>query len=605
MSEQERVRGMQLAFLKTQIRLSVSFDGGDVGCGEDFYTVHANTSDGRSFLLEGFECTGVSHTTNWLAGVVLGVMKTVGIERFIASLSDGPPQTRGCRRRITEEAPTVLDMADPCHHMSLAVKDISQIPYFIPPIKVMRGTVRHFSQSKDSKNALKQLRSVDGIRGLETIGKTRFATLPWSSISLRANLNLKYNSSFIKDTPKTLDFEMKLNQYIAVTEGLARAIQCLEAAACNPADIYLIWLAVTAHIRAALTSSLLPESVCDEIRGVINYRWKEFFVTNPGHGTYLAAFYLNPKYVNSSIFKRPNPLASATITIPGKNKAPEPPIGVKNAKTFFTVAQYLFDQAVIEIEHGIDPTLMAYRKKKTAFSGKFKQQFAAYAQGEFPFNSPLGSMRPIDWWCALERSEHGGIIVSLALKLYSVVPHSMADERTVSVITWMNPALRNHEKVNTIFSFAQIRQWYRDQAKQKALADGTAKVRPAARPHPEVKFYNIEREIHSVDDQDELMDLDLDDIESDDESDEISVGVVEEAKKDWLDDSREVLPSSDTLFLEAGEVDLDSALLQDILAEWPGAAMQRSTTSVDDESEGMEDGDEEEDANATFTLGSW
>jgi hypothetical protein len=58
------------------------------------------------------------------------------------------------------------------------------------------------------------------------------------------------------------------------------------------------------------------------------------------------------------------------------------------------------------------------------------------------------------------------IIQSLALKLYSAVPHSMADERTVSVITWMNPALRNLEKVNTIFSFAQIRGWYRDQAKQ-------------------------------------------------------------------------------------------------------------------------------------------
>jgi hypothetical protein len=68
------------------------------------------------------------------------------------------------------------------------------------------------------------------------------------------------------------------------------------------------------------------------------------------------------------------------------------------------------------------------------------------------------------------------IIQSLALKLYSAVPHSMADERTVSVITWMNPALRNLEKVNTIFSFAQIRGWYRDEAKQKALSDGTAKV---------------------------------------------------------------------------------------------------------------------------------
>lgn len=52
----------------------------------------------------------------------------------------------------------------------------------------------------------------------------------------------------------------------------------------------------------------------------------------------------------------------------------------------------------------------------------------------------------------------------------------MADERTVSVVTWINSPLRNQQKVDTIFSFAQIRGWYRDQDKQKAMADGTAKV---------------------------------------------------------------------------------------------------------------------------------
>lgn len=87
---------------------------------------------------------------------------------------------------------------------------------------------------------------------------------------------------------------MKLNQLIAVTEGMAKAIQCLEAASCNPADVYLLWLAITAHLKVALAESLLPADVCNKIRGIVNLRWKEFFVTNPGHGIYLATFYLNP-----------------------------------------------------------------------------------------------------------------------------------------------------------------------------------------------------------------------------------------------------------------------------------------------------------------------
>lgn len=73
MTEQEHVRGLQIAYLKTQMRLTVSFDGGDLRSGEYFYTVHANTAEGRSFLLEGLECTGVSHTAKWMADALMEV----------------------------------------------------------------------------------------------------------------------------------------------------------------------------------------------------------------------------------------------------------------------------------------------------------------------------------------------------------------------------------------------------------------------------------------------------------------------------------------------------------------------------------------------------
>ncbi|KAJ7142789.1 hypothetical protein C8R44DRAFT_726119 [Mycena epipterygia] len=64
MSEQERVRGLQIAFLQTQTRLAVSFDGGDLISGEYFYTVHANTAEGRSFLLEVSEVDKVVESTS-------------------------------------------------------------------------------------------------------------------------------------------------------------------------------------------------------------------------------------------------------------------------------------------------------------------------------------------------------------------------------------------------------------------------------------------------------------------------------------------------------------------------------------------------------------
>ncbi|KAJ7915205.1 ribonuclease H-like domain-containing protein [Mycena leptocephala] len=508
MSEQERVRGLQIALHQRERRLTVSFDGGDLKSGEYFYTVHANTADGRSFVLEGIECTGVSHTAEWMANSVMEVMETVGVKHFSGGSSDNTGNTRGCRGLLCHRIPTFLNFPDPNHHLSLTCRDILLLPYFKMPIKVLRGTIKHFNHSKASKKLLEDLalRELTG-RGLESIGKTRFATITWSGISLRRNLN---------------------------------------------------------PIR----------TLC---------------VENPGH-----------EYVNSSIFKRPNAVAPATITIPGIQTL-EVPIGVKNAKTFNAVGKYLFDQGTVEVKHGIDPILVAFKKKNKRFVKQFKEQFTAYAQGAFPYNTPLGKMRPLDWWRKHEGSENGGILASFALKLYSAVPHSMADERTVSVITWMNPALRNLEKVNTIFSFAQIRGWYRDEAKQKALSDGTAKTRAAARPFPEIKFYNIEREIHSVDDDvDDKMVPDDDAPDSEDEFETMA------PQTDWLDLPREIFASSDALDLELGEVNLDSTLLEDLLAETAVPMSGTGTRSTPaDVFMGMADVDEDNDEETGFELGHW
>lgn len=73
MSEQERVRQLQVAELRTQTNLTCSFDGGSTRGGDSFYTVHATTSTRKVSLLEGQECTRESHTGEWIAEFVLRV----------------------------------------------------------------------------------------------------------------------------------------------------------------------------------------------------------------------------------------------------------------------------------------------------------------------------------------------------------------------------------------------------------------------------------------------------------------------------------------------------------------------------------------------------
>lgn len=70
LAEQEHIKKRQIDFLKTQYRISISFDGGTIKSGDSMYTVHATTEDNHVMLLEGQDCTGISHTGEMIADLV-------------------------------------------------------------------------------------------------------------------------------------------------------------------------------------------------------------------------------------------------------------------------------------------------------------------------------------------------------------------------------------------------------------------------------------------------------------------------------------------------------------------------------------------------------
>lgn len=57
-------------------------------------------------------------------------MNSVGPERFAAICSDNTGNTKKARRNIVEMFPTVLNLADICHHLANTAKDISRLVEF-------------------------------------------------------------------------------------------------------------------------------------------------------------------------------------------------------------------------------------------------------------------------------------------------------------------------------------------------------------------------------------------------------------------------------------------------------------------------------------------
>ncbi|KAG5635387.1 hypothetical protein H0H81_011463, partial [Sphagnurus paluster] len=229
--------------------------------------------------------------------------------------------------------------------------------------------------------------------------------------------------------------------------------------------------------------------------------------------------------------------------------------------------------------------LAQWKEKPKSFTRAYQAQFTAYAQGAYPFTTPLGpGQSPMQWWEAYVGTENAGILAAIATKLYAAVPHSMADERTMSVITMLNTAQRNRQKVASVMAMVQIRGFYHGERKTR--------VRKHAHPNPgTIHFYDIERLLRPIDDDDKGRNPEDPNYDESDNEDDIAV------PNDDSTNPTEIEPS-DSLPEDSvdGEIDLTSSVLEEILADHPVKPKMSKTVKqnlhakvkIDSEEEGGE-----------------
>lgn len=123
---------------------------------------------------------------------------------------------------------------------------------------------------------------------------------------------------------------------------------------------------------------------------------------------------------------------------------------------------------------------------------KLKTQLRKYQQRQPPFDRPLGKDESVrEWWAKLSKKHTSAVDVlavsdpqtldflqysfpvvshislghafpqALAIKLYSILVNSMPDERTMSVVTWLNSPRANRQHVGTLRDAAVIRSFSR------------------------------------------------------------------------------------------------------------------------------------------------
>ncbi|KDQ13862.1 hypothetical protein BOTBODRAFT_95505, partial [Botryobasidium botryosum FD-172 SS1] len=245
-----------------------------------------------------------SHTGEYIASLLFRIIKRIGPLRFSAITSDSTGNTKLAWEIVVKKYPTIIILPDCCHHMNNTAKDICKPLYFKGATSQLRTILKYFKKSSFAKAHLTAYRICQDIKiGLVTIGNTQFLTIYYSSVSVLwclIPIQELIHTRVITLTPVSVHVMSGiLKQLKAILEPLARAVKCLESTMSTPADVYLFWLAVMATYEELFQNNdevdglQLPPSVLEEIRGIINARYRQM-IEDPEKVVYVSTLFLDP-----------------------------------------------------------------------------------------------------------------------------------------------------------------------------------------------------------------------------------------------------------------------------------------------------------------------
>ncbi|KAJ6610443.1 hypothetical protein B0H10DRAFT_1716115, partial [Mycena sp. CBHHK59/15] len=237
----------------------------------------------------------------------------VGRDHFSSMGCDSTGNTKLCRELGHTDVPTIFIIPDPNHHLSLMIKDICKIEYFLDGIEKMRTTITYFSHSSYSMTHLRALQIIYDInKGFEAIGKTRFGTLYWAgyaslrSISLIKELidlgiidvngsDKVHPGSFCSSFMTSPSSHFSSRCLVSILEPIAHAIKCLEGLNATASDIWKFYVPITAVLHNLFTEDILSilQEVCDEVSAIVNQQYDQM-INGPSGDLFLSGFFFDP-----------------------------------------------------------------------------------------------------------------------------------------------------------------------------------------------------------------------------------------------------------------------------------------------------------------------
>ncbi|KAJ3777252.1 hypothetical protein FB446DRAFT_718062 [Lentinula raphanica] len=99
---------------------------------------------------------------------------------------------------------------------------------------------------------------------------------------------------------------------------------------------------------------------------------------------------------------------------------------------------------------------------KDTAATKLVAQLTAWAYNHDPFgnSSWTSSTKPLEYWMPFMTNPSANILATIAVKVFSILPSEICDERTASSMGWLNSARRSSITPQNLIDSAKLRDYY-------------------------------------------------------------------------------------------------------------------------------------------------
>jgi hypothetical protein len=137
------------------------------------------TSSRKEYLLKLEDLSSEHHTSKYLSTVIDEVISRVGVDKFVAIVSDNAANIAGAREKISEKYPSILNVRCIAHCINLISSDIAKIIQVKTLVRYANIITRFFKSSAIGASLLKEAIEIKNIQGggLKTYVETRWTTI--------------------------------------------------------------------------------------------------------------------------------------------------------------------------------------------------------------------------------------------------------------------------------------------------------------------------------------------------------------------------------------------------------------------------------------------